>query len=371
MTIPPFKLERFFARHEFTAKYHLCASDCEALSISELLAFEPGAEQQLRSVWLGYTESRGGPSLRQAISEIYESVLPDDVLVHAGAEEAIFTFMHATLTAGDHAIIHWPCYQALAEIPRSIGCDVTLWRAREENGWALDFDELRKAIRSNTRLIVLNTPHNPTGYLMPHADFLDLLKIADERGIVVLSDEVYRESEHDPADRLPAASDISKSAVSLGVMSKSYGLPGLRIGWVATHNRAVYERMEQVKDYTTICSSAPSEFLAEVALRHRDRIVARNRDIIRTNVALLEEFFARHSGRFAWVRPIAGPIAYPRLIGEGIESFCSRLLASTGVLLLPGSVYDDAGNHFRIGFGRANMPEALERVEHFMNGAVN
>lgn len=367
MQLQPFKLERFFARYEFNVEYLLCSSDCESLSIGELLEMEPQAAERLQDHWLGYTESQGAPELREEISRVYTTIQPGEVLVHSGAEEAIFLLMHALLSAGDHIIVHWPCYQSLFEVARSLGCEVTRWRAREENDWALDLDELQAALRPNTRLIVVNLPHNPTGYLMPHAELDELQRIARGGGVHLFCDEVYRESEHDPALRLPAACDLYEKAISLGVLSKSYGLAGLRIGWIATHDPQVYARMASLKDYTTICNSAPSEFLAGVALRNRELLVSRNLGIILRNLEILDSFFARHPERFVWKRPLAGPIAFPRLLGEEVESFCDRLVSQAGVLLLPGTMYDHDGNHFRIGFGRRNLPQALERVEAFLD----
>jgi aspartate/methionine/tyrosine aminotransferase len=366
MRMPPFRLERYFARYEFDVEYVLCASDCESLAVEDLLVLEPGAHERLMRHWLGYTESIGSPTLRQEMSRIYATIAPEHILVHAGAEEAIYLFMHATLEPGDHLIVHWPCYQSLGEVARSIGCTVTRWEAREENGWALDLEELRTHLRPNTRAIVVNTPHNPTGYLMSREDYLELHRIASANGILLFSDEVYRESEHRPEHRLPAGCDVGPHAVSLGVTSKTYGLAGLRIGWIATHNAEVYRRMAVLKDYTTICNSAPSEFLAELALRHREHLAARNVGLIAHNLALLDDFFARHADRFAWRRPVAGPIAFPRLIGEDVESFCDALVKQASVLLLPGTMYGHPGNHFRIGFGRRNMPEALARLEAFL-----
>jgi aspartate/methionine/tyrosine aminotransferase len=244
---------------------------------------------------------------------------------------------------------------------------VALWEAREGSGWALDLDELRRAIRPNTKAIIINTPHNPTGYLMGREPFGAVHRIADENGIVVFSDEVYRESEHQENDRLPAACDLSEHAVSLGVMSKTYGLAGLRIGWAATRNRELLTTMAALKDYTTICNSAPSEFLAELALRHRAALIERNVSIIRRNLTRLDGFFERRADRFVWQRPTAGPIAFPRLIDRDIERFCSELVNATGVLLLPGTAYGHLGNHFRIGFGRENLPEAVDRFEAFLD----
>ena len=304
MNLSPFKLERYFAQYEFNVEYLLCSSDCQSFSIQELLALEPGASQRFQEHWLGYTESQGSPSLRHEIARVYEAIAPHQVLVHSGAEEAIFLFMHAVLHAGDHVIVHSPCYQSLGEVAHSIGCEVTHWLATERDGWALNLDELQHRIRPHTRAIVVNTPHNPTGFLMSHTDFAALNRLAQARGIFLLSDEVYRESEYRAEDRLPAACDVNDTAVSLGVMSKTYGLPGLRIGWIATRNADVLSRMAALKDYTTICNSAPSEFLAELALRHRHVLVERNITIIRHNLDLLDGFFARHIDEFVWQRPI-------------------------------------------------------------------
>jgi aspartate/methionine/tyrosine aminotransferase len=369
MTLAPFKLERFFAEYEFNVPYLLCASDCQSMSLGELLDLEPGASGALAELWLGYTESQGHPALRQAIAGLYESISPEQVLVHAGAEEAIYGFVNAVLRAGDHAIVHWPCYQSLFEVAHSQGCEVTRWAGREEAGWALDLDFLRDHIRDTTRAVIVNCPHNPTGYLMSRRDQAELGRLSREHGLVVFSDEVYRGLEYNPADRLPAFCDLDEKAVSLGVMSKSYGLAGLRIGWIATRNRAIHQAMAAFKDYTTICSSAPSEFLAALALRHGQEIVDRNRRIICDNLDVLDAFFGAHASRFRWQPPQAGPIAFPALLDEPSESFCERLVQQAGVLLLPGTVYGaEYDRNFRIGFGRRNMPESIERLASFLQG---
>jgi aspartate/methionine/tyrosine aminotransferase len=244
---------------------------------------------------------------------------------------------------------------------------VSAWEAHERNGWALDPADLKHTIRRNTRAVVLNTPHNPTGFLMTLEGFSEVNRIVQENGIILFSDEVYRECEYVAADRLPAACDINNHAVSLGGMSKSYGLPGLRIGWIATHNADLYARIAGLKDYTTLCNSAPGEVLAEIALRHREKVLKRNMEVITGNLTVLDEFFARHNEQFRWVRPRAGPIAFPRLVGADVESFCHQLVTTASVLLLPGTIFDDRENHFRIGFGRQNMAEAVARLEQFLH----
>jgi aspartate/methionine/tyrosine aminotransferase len=369
MNLPPFKLERFFAKYEFNTQYILCSSDCESMSVQDLLTLDAdpaGGAEKFQLTWLGYTDSQGSPALRTEICKLYETIQPDEILVHTGAQEAIFLFMFATFKEYDHVIVHSPAYQSLTEVARSAGCDVSPWRAREENGWSLDLDELRHLMRSNTKAIIINTPHNPTGYLMSRADFEAVHKFTEENQLLLFSDEVYRESEYDPTARLPAACDLSDHAISLGVTSKTYGLAGLRIGWIATKNKKIYEKMASLKDYTTICNSAPSEYLAEVAMRNRYTLIERNLDIIKDNLVVMDQFFARHTDLFSWVRPQAGSMAFPRYLNGNVDEFCEELVQKAGVLLLPGSVYDDSRNHFRLGLGRKNLPQAVETLQEFL-----
>jgi aspartate/methionine/tyrosine aminotransferase len=367
MNITPFKLERFFARYEFNAPYMLASSDCESLAVADLLAYEPDAAERLHALWLGYTETEGHPELRQAISQLYQTVTPEQVLVHTGAEEAIFTFLNGLFGPDDHLIVHFPGYQSQYSVAEAIGCRVTRWKTSAANQWALDLDFLEQHIRPETRAIIVNTPHNPTGYQMSHTTQQQLVDIARRHNLVLFSDEVYRGLEYSPEDQLPAACDLYENAVSLGVLSKTYGLAGLRIGWVASRNPQIIQAMIEIKDYTTICNSAPSELLATTALRHHDALARRNLAIIHNNLPLLEDFFTRYTALFSWVRPQAGPIAFPRLItGQRVERFCRDLVDAQGVMLVPGSTFDDDNDHFRIGFGRANMPEALARLEAFL-----
>lgn len=366
MLLSPFKLERYFAKYEFNAEFLLCSSDCESMSVADLLALEDGAAERFQNQWLGYTESSGSPTLRKEIAGMYAAAQPDDVLVFTGANEAIYLFMMAALQAGDHIIVHAPHYQALSEAAKGIGCQISPWRAREENGWALDMDELRRLMRSSTKAIVVNLPHNPTGYLMPRADFDALNRFTQENNLLLFSDEVYRESEYDVKDRLPAAVDYGDHAVSLGVTSKTYGLAGLRIGWIATKNRELYNKIASLKDYTTICNSAPSEFLAEVAMRRRAKLASRSLEIIKSNLAVIDDLFARYSSLFTWHRPKAGSMGFPKLLQGDVETFCDDLVKKAGILLLPGSMYDETNNHFRLGLGRKNLPQAVERLESYL-----
>jgi aspartate/methionine/tyrosine aminotransferase len=363
-----FALERYFAEWEFAVRHVLCASDVQGYPMADLLAL---ADDETRAMWsdlqLGYAESTGHPLLRREIASLYASIGPDEVLTFAGAEEAIFCLVNVLVGKGDHVIATWPGYQSLYEVARAAGADVTLHELQEANGWALDVDLLRRQVTPSTRLIVVNAPHNPTGMLPDRATFDGLVAIAADAGAHLLLDEVYRGLEFDLSAQLPAGADALPTGISVGVMSKSFAMAGLRIGWLATHDRDLLTRVASFKDYTTICSSAPSEILAIIGLRARDAVLARSRGIVLGNMDHLDRFFARWSGSFSWVRPTAGSIGYPRLTvpGIGIDAWAAGLVEAEGVLVLPGSRFGHDGDHFRIGFGREDVPEALARLETF------
>jgi len=368
MIISPFVLERYFAKHEFTARYLLGSSDCESLSLLELLAM---ADSTTRELWeglrLGYTESAGHPILRREIANLYKSVWPDDVLVLA-PEEGIFIAMNALLERGDHAIVMAPAYQSLSEIPSSLGVEITRWTLETDGvRWKLDFAFLERHVKSSTKLLIINFPHNPTGFQLDHDSLKRIVDFAREKKINVFSDEMYRYAEYHNKDRLPGACDLSEKNVTLGGLSKSFGLPGLRIGWLATKDHELMKKLRTLKDYTTICNSAPSEVLAIMALRARDRIIDRTLKIIEGNLGHADRFFANYHEHFEWIRPLASPVAFPRLKGtDSIERFCEKLIESKGVMLVPGSLFGFPGNHFRIGLGREALPGGLLKLGEFV-----
>ncbi len=364
MKIAEFALERYFAKWEFVARYNLCASDVEALSMTELLAMaDSEARQRWQTLKLGYTESLGLPVLREEIASLYSGLGPNHVITFAGAEEGVFLTMHALLGAKDHVVVVWPAYQSLHEVARSIGAEVTLVPL-DPKDWSLDVDAVAAAMRPNTKVVVVNSPHSPTGAQLSPEQLSRLIAIAELHGAHLFSDEVYRFLEF-RAPRLAPAADLSARGISLGVMSKAFGLAGARIGWIATRDSALRARVAALKDYTTICGSAPSEILALIALRARDRLIERSQSILRPNLTLLDSFFERNEERFEWVRPRAGSVAFPRLIDGDVNQFAAELVETEGVLILPGTQFGYPGNYFRLGFGRKDMPEALERMERF------
>jgi aspartate/methionine/tyrosine aminotransferase len=364
--IEPFAIERYYERWEFRAELMLSSSDCETQTVAELLALEPEAHERLLGLRLGYTEAPGSPELREAVAAGYEHAGEEDVLTLAAAEEGIFIAYHALLQAGDHAIVESPCYGSAATLARSTGASVSLWQRRHEDRWAYDLDAFEGLLRPETKLVYVNSPHNPTGTQMPRAVLERIVELLAERSIVLFSDEVYRGLEHDTADRLPAACDLYPHAISLGTVSKAHGLPGLRIGWLACRDPALLGRIVALKLYTTICSSAPSELLVALALRHGERLVAASRELVLANLPLIDDLIERRRELFEWVRPTAGPIGFPRVADDfDVHAWCEQIAEHAGVLLLPGSVYGQP-RHVRLGFGRASLAQAVERLDGYL-----
>jgi aspartate/methionine/tyrosine aminotransferase len=367
-----FALERFFAKHEFAVRHVLGASDVEGMRMSEVIAL---ADEESRALWdelkLNYTESTGHPLLRAEIASMYDGLGPDHVLTFAGAEEAIFIVMNAALTAGDHVVAVWPAYQSLYEVARSIGAEITPIPLRPSD-WSLDVDQLLRSIGPRTRMVIINFPHNPTGAHITRPELDRIISACRERGILLFSDEVYRFLEHDAGELLPTAASLYDRAISLGVMSKTFALPGVRIGWIATQDQELLRRSMSLKDYTTICSSAPSEILSLIGLRARDRVVARSRAIVLGNLPVLRDFMKRHHEHLSWTPPRAGSICFPRFSGDtDAERAAEFLIERAGVAVVPGARFQFDPAYFRVGLGRQDMPEALARIDPLIAQAAH
>lgn len=367
--IADFKLERYFAQYEFSVKYLLSPSDCESIPMAELVRL---ADAETSALWenltLGYTESQGHPLLCAAITQLYERISAKQVVV-AAPEELIFVAMHSLLHPGDHLIYTAPAYQSLYEVARAMGCTVTPWHLQQQgDGWWLDLAELKAKITSQTRLLIVNFPHNPSGYLATRAELAAIVEIARRHNLYLFSDEMYRLLEFDPALRLPAVCDLYERGISLSGLSKAFGLPGLRIGWLATQVAGLPARWLALKDYTTICNSAPSEILGIIALRAAELLTARNRSIVAENLRATAAFMQQHAPLFQWLAPQAGSTAFPRWLGEmPIEKLCCRALDERGLMIVPGHLFDYTGNHFRVGLGRRNLPDVLAQFDALLH----
>lgn len=364
-----FKLEEYLTHYEFTAPHLLCCSDAESFSMQEILKM---ASPDDKALWdtlrLGYTEVKGMPALRQQIAEsLYPTLAPDDISCFAGAEEALFCALHTLCEPGDHVIVLTPCYQSFLEIPRLKGADVTEVMLREENEWCIDPESIAKAIRHNTQGIVINFPHNPTGQVITPQELKILITICEAHNLWLVSDEVYRLLGAPQEGWAPPAAELYSKALSIGVMSKAFGMAGLRVGWIACQDRQLLQKIEYMRHYTSICNSAPSELLSLMALKNKDRILERNNQIVANNLQLLDVFMEEYHHLFEWIRPQGGCIGFVKYKDpEPIERFTERLVKEKGVLLMPALIYDYPANYFRIGFGRNNMPIALDKLKEFL-----
>ena len=370
--LPDFRLETHFSKWEFKARYHLTASDAESLSMRDLLALaSPEEREAFEGMWLGYTETFGASDLRQTIASLYEHRNADEILCFAGASEGIFAANTVLLDKDSHAIIVTPNYQSHETLPLAI-CEATGIPLDPDDGWSLDIDRVVEAVRPNTKLVTINFPHNPTGTILPLDRYHALIELCRKHGIYILHDEIFHGLGPTGTAHLPFVADVYERGLSLNVMSKSYGLPGLRIGWIACADSQVISRMERMKHYLSICNSGPSERLAKIALLNRDKLLSRNCSIIDENLPKWEAFFERYPDLFDWQRPDGSCMAFPRYKGaEGVEQFTRSLVEEDGVLLLPSTIYkSDLGatpaDRFRLGFGRKGLDEGLAVLDAYI-----
>lgn len=370
--LPDFKLEAHFSAWEFKAKYHLTASDAESMTLRELLSMAtPEQVEAYETMWLGYTETYGAPELRSTIATTYQARVSDDILVFAGASEGIFAANSVLLDKDSHAIVLTPNYQSHESLPQAI-CEVSGVALNEQDNWSLDIDAVAAAIRPNTTLITINFPHNPTGAVLAESSYYALVALCRKHGIYILHDEIFNGLGPTGARHLPFIADIYERGLSLNVTSKSYGLPGLRIGWIACQDRELLSKMERLKHYLSISSSGPSEQLAIIALQHREEIFRRNCAIVDENLVRWDAFFAQYPDLFDWQHPQASCMAYPRYNGaDGVENFTRQLVEKQGVLLLPGSVYQSAvgatpNDRFRLSLGRRGLDEGLHAFATYL-----
>ena len=364
-TLPDFRLETHFSKWEFKARYHMTASDAESMTLDELLSMASEEDRAaFEQMSLGYTETFGAPDLRHTIATTYANQKTENILCFAGASEGIFAANTVLLEKDSHAVVVTPNYQSHETLPLAI-CEATGVPLDPDKCWSLDLDRVKDAMKSNTRLLTINFPHNPTGAILPETQYLELIELCRSRGIYILHDEIFNGLGPSDAKHLPFVADEYERGLSLGVMSKSYGMPGLRIGWIACQDHELLSKMERMKHYLSICNSGPSERLANIALKNRAQILARNCAIVDENLNLWDEFFARYPELFEWQRPPGSCTGFPRYLGsDGVENFARALVEESGVLVLPSSIYHSDLNpvpqdRFRLGFGRKGLADGL------------
>ncbi|HEU0165723.1 MAG TPA: aminotransferase class I/II-fold pyridoxal phosphate-dependent enzyme [Thermomicrobiales bacterium] len=356
MKIERFDLERWMTTWELDVDFDIAESGILPLSIDEICSLigETEAaelERRIRETLLGYSEARGTLELRSIIADTYERATPDDILVTTGAIEANFLLFNTLLEAGDHVVAVSPAYQQLHSVPRAIGCELDLWSVETEHGFAYDLDRLEALIRNNTKLIVINTPHNPTGAMLDESQLRDVVAIADRVGAWILSDEAYRWLEHPGGEKLPPPlHDLTDRAVSVGTMSKPFGLPGLRIGWFAA-NADIAQRAWGLRDYTSLSPAKLSDIITQTVISQRDRILPRNGAIIAENMTTARAWFAGNADLASWTEPRAGLLAMMKYnLPIDSTTLADGLARDVRVMLAPGASFGLEG-HLRIGVG--------------------
>jgi len=366
MKINDFKLERYFAKHEFTAKYLLSSSDCDGYEMKYLLENASKDEMDLwEGIKLGYTESEGNPLLREAILQYYKIKTIENVVV-ASPGELNFISMNVLLDSKDHAITVSPCYQSLSEVVKSVNCELSLWKPSPDK-WEFNTADLEKLIQKNTKLIILNFPHNPTGSYLKREQLDEIVRIAKKHDIYIFSDEMYRKLIIDDIEELPPISDIYEKGISLWGTSKTFGLAGLRTGWLVTHDTDFLRKVVSFKDYLSICNSAPSEILSIIALNNIDKFLPQNLKTIRENILLFNEFVAKHPIISSFTPPKAGSTGFIKLnIENSALEFSNQLVNETGIMTVPAEMFEQQGKYLRIGFGRRNFPEILDILDNYL-----
>lgn len=369
MIISQFHLEKYFEKYEFTADYMFSCSDCDGYSMKYVLSKANEQEQQMwDNLHLGYTETQGSPFLRDAICKYYKNKRIDDVVV-ASPGELSFITMNALLEGVEnpHAVVVSPAYQSLYQVLDALGCEISYWKAQEnENEWKFDIEELKKLVKPNTRLIVINFPHNPTGAYLKPSELNSIVEIARSCGAYIYSDEMYRDLIL-PQDCVPLQPicDIYEKGISLWGMAKSFGLAGVRVGWIVSPDKWLISQILQFKPYLSMCSSAPSEILSAIVLNHREEFLTPNLVKIRKNVELFKS--AIEAGKLPWIEkfvaPIAGSVAFVKIkCDSSALEWSEALVKAKSILTVPSEMFEYPGTYLRIGFGRENFEKVLNML---------
>jgi aspartate/methionine/tyrosine aminotransferase len=358
--IEPFQLERWMTKYELDVRWDIAESGIYPMSSRELLDLLAPDERQseldrLLDLRLGYSEACGSAELRGLIAATYENTSPDEILITTGAIEANYLLFNELLSAGDRVVAVSPAYQQLHSVAKAIGCDVALWTLRDDGGFRFDLDDLRALVTPGTRMIVVNSPHNPTGAMLSEEQLREIYALAEELDAWVLSDEAYRWLDLPGSPPLaPPMLNLGPRAISTGTFSKPFGLPGLRIGWIAAPEDVV-RRCWGLRDYISLSPGKLNDALAVVAFRHRDQIVERTRQIVAENLPFAARWFAENANLVSWTPPRGGILALMKyqLDLPSLE-LANRLAEDYSVMLAPGSAFGYEG-YLRIGVG--NNPD--------------
>ena len=369
MKIAPFAVEQWMNAHETKCRFNLAETCVESLTIAELLDMagrRATVLEELLPLKMTYGAIEGSDRLRTAIAGLYTSRSPANVLVTHGAIGANALVYQALVAAGDRVVTILPTYQQHYSIPESMGADVQRLHLQADNGYLPDLEELRRLVTPGTKLIAFSNPNNPTGSLMERALLEEVVRIAASVNAYILSDEVYRGTTQDHDTLTPSIADLYPRGISTGSMSKAFSLAGFRLGWICGPSE-ILSAAEIHRDYNTISVGILDDLFSSIALENRDKILARSRNLVRTNLAMLDRWMQSESA-LSYVKPRAGTVTLlSYAVDMPSEEFCARLLEETGVLFTPGSAFEIEGC-VRIGYanGSAILEEGLRRTSGFL-----
>jgi aspartate/methionine/tyrosine aminotransferase len=364
MQLKPFRLDAWLDQFEHSIEFNLAASTGPVWTVNDILAL---ADEETRHRFLNhnlvYSRPAGADSLREAIAEM-QGVPVESVQIVTGASEALVALMWLAAEPGGNIIIPQPGFTTFSALPESLGMETRFYHVRRENGFRIDLDEIKRLADSNTKLILINSPHNPTGATISDEEMKTLHDFTAERGIQLVSDEVYHPIYHGrptkSAAHLPHATVISD-------MSKAFSIAGVRTGWMIEHDPQRRQQYWTARAYFSISNTTTGEILSEIAIRKRDVVLGKTREFASRNLKLLKRFMADHRDVLGWIPPQGGMTAFPWLVsGEKEHPFC-QAATEHGILLAPGDCFDES-SYFRLGFAAAgdNFSKALERFGTFV-----
>ncbi|HWX40913.1 MAG TPA: aminotransferase class I/II-fold pyridoxal phosphate-dependent enzyme [Blastocatellia bacterium] len=367
MKLNPFLLDQWLNKYQFSdppVRYDLAASTGPVWTLKELTAlFDDAEREHLNEIALLYTPNEGTKELRSALAAM-QGVEPEEIQIVTGVAEALLVLFFLAAEPGANVILPLPGFPPFIELPRSFGIETRLYHVRRENGFQIDPDEIKRLADSNTKLILVNSPHNPTGSVMSSEELRLLHDFALERGIPFVVDEVYHPIYHGTT---PASAAELPNATVLGDFSKAFCLSGLRIGWMVERDLQRIQQYCRARSYFTVSNTPHAEALASAAIRHREQIFRRANQVVSANLDLLNRFFEENQDVLGWIRPAGGMTGFPWLLdGADSHAFCENL-AERGVLLAPGDCFG-VPDHFRIGFGAtsAGFQDALDTMAQFI-----
>lgn len=390
--INQFSVEAWMDEWETKCKYNIAETCCASISLDELRSLSESSSKEIidTSHVLNYGAIRGSDQLRENLSRLYSAKgtpLPkESILTTPGAIQANYLCAYSLVGPGDHVICHYPTYQSLYEIPKQLGADISLWHSDPSNSWLPSIPALKSLIQSNTKLIIINNPQNPTGAVLKKSFLQQIIDVAAEHNITIMCDEVYRPIFHSlsPLDNdfPPSLLNMGyKNVVVTGSMSKAYALAGIRVGWITSRDPSLIEKIAEARHYTTISVSQLDEQVAAFAL-HQDTVhslLSRNISLAKANIEVLEKWVLKNEDEVKWVKPLAGTTAFVQILRDGKPvddvDFCEKLVKSAGVLFVPGRMCfgEEWKGYVRIGFVNHSeiVKEGLQKATQFLRKEID